>query len=154
MKRGSGNKTGEYHKVVHVWIKNSQGLYLIQQRNKATDRIPYQWAPTAGAVISGETPFDTALRETKEELGITIDKDAIKHLKTIFVDTSTNNFIIELYLVKANYQIVDLTIDPIEVKAIKYATETEIFQLINENLFWNFIKIIPDVDYFDILRKE
>ena len=63
--RGSDIQSGEYHKIVHIWIRNKKGEYLIQQRNKSTDTIPYQWAPTTGSVASGETPIDTAIREAK-----------------------------------------------------------------------------------------
>lgn len=154
MIRGTKTLNGEYHKVVHIWIQNSKGEYLIQQRNKETDYLPFQWAPTAGAVIAGEEPFTTAIREAEEELGLKLKKDELHHLDTLFVETERSNFIIEIFKVKQDIDLQDLVLDLSEVKAVNYATENKIFELISENKFWNFIKILPDINYFDILRKE
>ena len=71
MERGTSNQKGEYHLVVHVWIRNSKGEYLMQQRNKESDPIPNQWASTGGAVTAGEDSIAGAIRETAEELGVT-----------------------------------------------------------------------------------
>ncbi len=151
-----GNKTlkGEYHKVVHIWIENSQGEYLVQQRNKTTDTYPYQWAPTAGSCIAGELPFQTAIRETKEELGLVLQPDKLKHLKRIFVENSRSNFIIEVYKIKQDVDLETLVLDYNEVKAVAYFSETKIIELITKKRFWDFIQDLPDINYFDILRKE
>ncbi len=151
-----GNKTlpGEYHKIVHVWIQNSQVDYLVQQRNKTTDTIPYQWAPTAGSCIAGETPLETVIRETKEEMGLELERDKIQYLNRIFVENSRSNFIIEIFKIKQDVDLEKLVLDDFEVKAVAYFSETKIFQFIEEKKFWDFIEILPDINYFDILRKE
>ena len=45
--RGTKLLKGEYHIVVNIWIRNNQGQYLIQQRNKLSDKRPFMWAATA-----------------------------------------------------------------------------------------------------------
>lgn len=59
-----------YHLVVHVWIKNKQGKYLISQRSVSRPNCPLMWECVGGSVLSGENSYQGALRETMEEVGI------------------------------------------------------------------------------------
>lgn len=154
MTRGSQMKKGEYHKVVHIWIRNSLGEYLVQQRNKASDINPYQWAPTAGAVSSGEEPLLAAMRETEEEIGLKLTTDELNHLDTFFVENDYSNYIVEIYLVNKDVVIEDLILDNVEVKAISYKTKAQIFKMIDANTFWDFLKYLPEYDYFGVLEKS
>ena len=152
MVRGSQNQMGEYHKVVHIWIRNPKGQYLIQKRNKATDRFPYQWAPTAGAVIQGEDPIDAAIRESKEEIGLHIKPEQLKHLKRYFVDHKKANYVIELFLAEIDIDLSILHMDPVEVQAIQMASMEEIKSLYRHQEFWSFDDI--DKDYLDRLERS
>ena len=71
---------GEYKLSVHVWILNNRGEILIQKRNENLKRNPGKWAFTGGIVDSGETSVEGAIRESKEELGIDIDKNKIERI--------------------------------------------------------------------------
>ncbi|MDC7243926.1 MAG: NUDIX domain-containing protein [Sphaerochaetaceae bacterium] len=149
MKRGERNSVGEYHKVVHIWIKNSSSKYLVQQRNKSTDRFPYQWAPTAGACITGEDIFSTAVRETAEEIGITLNKSDFKHQGSIYVDNDYSNYIIEVFIVTKDIALDSVKLQYEEVKAVAYYNKNEIYEMMINNQFWQF----PN-DYFEILEKS
>lgn len=151
MVRGENNLPGEYHKVVHIWIQNSRGEYLIQQRNKPGDYHPYQWAPTAGAVISGENALDAVVRETKEEIGVDLNKDKIIFVKRYFVKHPKCNHIIEQFVVEQDVNIEDCKIDSTEVKAVMYASMDEINQMLLEERFWDFSGI--DTGYLDFLEE-
>lgn len=59
-----------YHLVVHVWIKNSKGEYLISQRSADRPTFPLMWECVGGSVIKGENSLQGALREAKEEVGL------------------------------------------------------------------------------------
>ena len=73
-KRGKKVPDNYYHLVVHVWIKNNKGEYLISQR--AENRmLPLKWECTGGSVLKGETSIEGAIRETKEEVGIELNKE-------------------------------------------------------------------------------
>lgn len=152
MIRGMQNQAGEYHKVVHLWIRNSKGEYLIQQRNKSTDRFPYQWAPTAGAVKKGEKAIDACLREAKEEIGIDIISSELKEIYQVYVDDDYANFIIIVYLLEQDVSIDECLIDDIEVKAIRYASFQQIQELLNNQKFWDFNPIDPN--YFEIIERS
>lgn len=152
--RGSKLERGEFHKVTHVWIRNAEGNYLIQQRNKKTDRIPYQWATTMGAVVSGERSRYSSSREVFEEIGILIDEENFIHLDTYFVPNSHASFIVDLFLVKANILIKDTVLDKLEVRNVKYASISEIKTMIKNNDFWEYEKVLKADNYFDLIEKS
>ena len=83
--RGEHSGEGKYHLVVHIWLRNDKGEYLIQQRNKIEDIVPYQWAITGGAVLAGESSIEGAIRETQEEIGIELRPDQFELKKRYFI---------------------------------------------------------------------
>ena len=68
--RGEEIPAGAYHLVVHVWIKNSKGQYLISKRAASRKDNPLMYECVGGSVLQGETSLQGALREVKEEVGI------------------------------------------------------------------------------------
>lgn len=64
---------GCFHLVVHVWIKNSKGEYLISQRAASRPTCPLMWECVGGSVIAGESSLEGAVREVKEEVGLDLD---------------------------------------------------------------------------------
>ncbi len=70
--RGNELPANSYHLVVHVWIKNNQGKYLISQRAKNRPTFPLMWECVGGSVLKGETSLQGALRETAEEVGVAL----------------------------------------------------------------------------------
>lgn len=70
--RGETVPEGFYHLVVHVWICNGKDEYLISQRSVDRPTCPLMWECVGGSVIKGEDSLSGAIRETKEEVGITL----------------------------------------------------------------------------------
>lgn len=68
--RGQAIPSGYYHLVVHVWIRNSRGEYLISQRSASREAHPLKWECVGGSVLMGEDSLSGALRETEEEVGV------------------------------------------------------------------------------------
>lgn len=68
--RGEKVPDGYFHLVVHVWIKNSKGEYLIAQRAADRPTFPLMWECVGGSVTKGENGLQGAVREVKEEVGI------------------------------------------------------------------------------------
>lgn len=70
-RRGDFLRPGDYHLVVHVWIQNRHGEYLITKRapNKG---FPNMWETTGGSALQGDDSLRAALREVKEETGLTL----------------------------------------------------------------------------------
>lgn len=57
---------------MHIWIKNSEGKWLISKRTP-NKNYPLLWECTGGSVVAGEESLSGALREVREELGIELD---------------------------------------------------------------------------------
>lgn len=62
-----------YHLVVHVWIQNSKGQYLISQRSASRPMFPLMLECVGGSVLKGESSCQGAVREVKEEVGLDLD---------------------------------------------------------------------------------
>lgn len=71
--RGTELPKGCYHLVVHVWIKNKKGQYLISQRSASRPTFPLMWECVGGSVVKGENSLQGAIREVKEEVGIDLE---------------------------------------------------------------------------------
>ncbi len=73
--KSEAHKKGFYHASVHVWIFDQKGNVLVQRRAKTKDTHPDHWdVSVAGHIGSGESALDSAVRETKEEVGLSINK--------------------------------------------------------------------------------
>ena len=80
----AGNKTGriqrrgdplapeDCHLCVHVWIRNAAGQYLLTRRAPEKSGAGL-WECTGGSALAGEDSLTAALREVKEETGVTLD---------------------------------------------------------------------------------
>ena len=73
IERGLPLAEGKYFLIVDVWIKNNNGEFLISKRTPNSIPDPNKWQPTCGCVIAGEDSITAALRETTEELGVTLN---------------------------------------------------------------------------------
>lgn len=73
--RGEEIPEGYYHLVVHVWIRNSRGEYLISQRSEDRPTDPLKWECVGGSALKGEDSLAAALRETEEEVGIRLSPE-------------------------------------------------------------------------------
>lgn len=71
--RGEKLPPERYHLVVHVWIRNSQGQWLISQRAASRPTFPLKWESVGGSVTKGEDSLTGAIREAKEEVGVDLD---------------------------------------------------------------------------------
>ena len=73
----------EYRIISEIWIQNSKGEFLIQQRAAHKKQFGGWWYCTTGGVLAGESPEGAALREANEELGITLKKENATFYKVI-----------------------------------------------------------------------
>lgn len=134
VKKGSPLLSGEYHIIVEGWIRTGKETYLIQKRSKRKKSFGGMWyCSVGGSVISGEEPIDGLLRETKEELGIDLDRDKI-YLKRIIRE---NNGIFYIYLIDMNVNLEDVKLQEEEVEDAKIASVDEIFRMIDEGILLN-----------------
>lgn len=153
MQRGSIFKKGEYAMVVHVWIKVNETQFLIQQRNKKHDPIPYQWATISGLLNAKETPVDAAIRETKEELGLTIDKNSLNKVAHIISSHDAYHTITHVFMVQMDVDEASIQLQLDEVRDYDFKTLEDIRALVDKNHFWNYTKLLNVADYFCYLEE-
>ena len=134
---------GEYNFSIHLWIKNNKNEYLMQQRTKTDKSMPNKWSVVTGGVQSGEEPKQAAIREAKEELGVSINVEKLQELNIIKRD---RDFVF-LFLIKENFQ--NILMQKEEVQNIKYMDDIEIEKFIRKK------KIAPSIidKYKNIINK-
>lgn len=126
------HQIGLWHKVVYIWIINSRDELLIQKRSPNKDKDPNLWTISAyGHLSAGDSSKDGALRELYEELGIHILEEELKYLFTVkqhkvHREDYIDNEIIDVYLVKKDINLKDLTIQKEEVSEIKLIPYNEL----------------------------
>ena len=81
--RGESIPQGCYHLVVHIWIRNKKGEYLISQRSADRPKNPLKWECVGGSVLKGEDSITGALREIEEEVGLKFSPADGKVIRTI-----------------------------------------------------------------------
>ena len=81
--RGKPIPEGRYHLVVHVWIRNASGEYLISQRSPDREKDPLKWESVGGSALMGEDSLSAALREVQEEVGVSLNPNQGKVVKTM-----------------------------------------------------------------------
>jgi 8-oxo-dGTP diphosphatase len=144
---GNGNKTGrtvergktmkqdEYHLVVNVWIKNSNGEYLITKRSPNKSAFPNMWETTCGAAIVGEDSLKAALREVKEEIGIQLSLLNGQYLYRLKAQLNGIPQFVDVWLFKEEVNIKDVIYQTEEVCEAKWATQVQIKAMIESGEF-------------------
>lgn len=146
VRRGLFNRfeSGRYHLVVHIWIKNSKGEFLIQQRSKNKEPMAGEWAATSGAVISGETAAQAAVRELHEELGILVKTEELHYLARFKRKVS----ITDIWWVGVDASLDSLVLQREEVTKAMWVTKERLREMIGAGEFHNY-----GADYFDAVFR-
>lgn len=143
--RGKMMRKGDFHPCVSVWIKNNKDEFLISQR-ASTKTTPNMWETTGGSIITGEDSLTAALRETKEELGISLNADNGKIFKSYTYPHSSGDgaAYIEVWIFKQNINITTISLQHEETCNAIWANKDQIKEMINDKTFVNY-------DYIDEL---
>ena len=84
--RGEAHSGGFYYRTIYVLVKNSHGRILLQQRSSTKDLYPSCWDLSVGGHVSyGDSYLNTAIRELREELGLSARPQDLTFLKEILV---------------------------------------------------------------------
>lgn len=139
-KRGDEIPEGEYHLVVEIWTRDDAGRFLISRRHPDKPWGLF-WECTGGSVVAGEDSLTGAQRELEEELGIRVEKEALKY---IFTDAGVRHrsCIYDTYEVRWNGSITDLTLQEGEVVDAKWVDYDELCALYDAGVF------VPQLGYF------
>lgn len=85
--KSDAHRNGWYHPTTHIWLYTANTEILLQQRAKNKDTHPLLWdVSVAGHIGAGEDVLDSAVREIKEEIGLTVlpsDLHKIGYFKSV-----------------------------------------------------------------------
>lgn len=118
-RRGDVIPDGLYHLVVHSWIMDKSGMFLVSQRQKRRS-YALKWERTGGSVLEGESSLSGAIREVKEELGIDLSGEISYFIKSEKRDKYHDFFDSWLFIV--DKEKMHCVIDESEVKDYKWMT--------------------------------
>jgi ADP-ribose pyrophosphatase YjhB (NUDIX family) len=135
-----GQKNQHRVGIVHLFIENSKGEFLIQKTSKDRDSI---YATTGGHVTYGSTFEEAVINEAKEELGIDITIDELKEVNTFIREKVVQ----KVFHLKKDINIEDIVMQPEEVAAVKWVTVPELENMIQAEetpqslkIYFNFLK--------------
>lgn len=143
--RGEQLPIDGYHLVVHVWIRNSKGEYLISQRSANRPTNPLMWECVDGSVVKGEDSLQGVLREVKEEVGIDLLPEkgqvVLSDIKKIEFGKVVNKIVdVWLFDYDGEVDLGNATTD--EVAQVAWMNREQIKELFEHNMF------VETLEYF------
>ena len=143
--RGEQLPINGYHLVVHVWIRNSKGEYLISQRSANRPTHPLMWECVDGSVVKGEDSLQGALREVKEEVGVDLLPEKgqviLSDIKKIEFGKVVNK-IVDIWLFKYDGEVDLSNATTDEVAQVAWMNRSQIKELFDANMF------VDTLEYF------
>ncbi len=142
--RGDAIPDGFYHLVVHAWICNRKGQYLITKRAKNRPTYPLMFECVSGSVLQGETSEQGAIREVQEEVGLNFAGIKGKLVRVSLrkeVNGTKYNDILNAWLFDYNGEVDLKTATTDEVEEAKWLNIEEIKAIQEAGL------LVPSFDY-------
>lgn len=146
--RGTELPEDGFHLVVHVWIKNSMGKYLLAQRSPNKPTFPNMWECVGGGVLKGENSIQGVLREVKEEVGLDFSMEDGTLLFTKIrrtINGKRYNDIVDVWLFHYDGDVLLENATTDEVAQVRWMNREEISELRQER---KLVYSIKDLDYF------
>ena len=132
--RGTKLATGEFYLVVHVWIKDENANYLIQQRATHLASDPGIWAITVGNVLASEDSLNGAIREVEEELGIQLLPSQL----SLFDRHPMGNRVEDIWFAEVRSNSIGAPTLGREVSAWKWVSKDELHQMVSCSEFFKY----------------
>ncbi len=133
---------GEYGYMVHVIIR-CNGKYLLQQRSLSKKFYAGQWDATCGKVSAGESGIEGAIREVKEELGLSADKNEF----TLFYHGIYQNAVLlDIFLLEKDFKEEDLVLCKEEVEAVKFCDFEETVEILTPTKGEDYINTLYKIE--------
>lgn len=133
IKRGDALAEGEYYVCCEIWIQNTKGEFLITQRHP-DKKAGGMWEFSGGGVLAGETTKQAAVRELEEEIGISIEEEEL----TLVEVYKHKNYFMDIFTVKKDIDLQELTLQPEEVVNAKWVSDEELCRMIaDKQIVWS-----------------
>ena len=139
---------GYYHQTAHIWFYTTEGDILLSQRSANKTICPLLWdVSVAGHIDAGETVKQAAIRETKEEIGLTISGKDLHEIGVFECFQTYESGIIDnefhnTFIAKLNVILPELIPQEEEVEALKLVSAYDFSELI-DNIENNNNHLVP-----------
>ncbi len=136
--KSDAHRNGLWHRAAHIWIYNAKGEILLQLRAQGKELYPDLWdLSVAGHVSASEKPIVSAVREIKEEIGLTIDEKDLQFCDikkvSIMLGNIKNNEFYYVYLFKFDGDIKELKLQESEVQGVCFMSISKILRELQKN---------------------
>ena len=132
MVRGEPVPEGFYRLVVHVCIFDPEGRMLIQQRQPFKKGWSNLWdISVGGCAMAGDSSRTAAERETREELGLSLNRADTRPTLTLHWEHGFDDY----YAVTMAVDPESLRLQYEEVQAARWASREEILRMIDDGTF-------------------
>lgn len=119
---------GKNFMIILLFIQNQQGKFLIQKVSKEKGG---EYATTGGHTTFGDDNVITAIKECKEELGITLSEEELVLVSSRKYDCC----FAETFYCKKEINVQDIDLQVEEVESVEWLSIEEIKKLIINNQF-------------------
>jgi len=116
-----GSESGDdIGRISSLWLVNSKKQILLAQRSFNKKYSPGKWGPAvSGTIVKGESYLENVIKETKEEIGISLAEYNFKEIDKIFTKTG-HSFFCQWYFLQADIPIEELIFPKDEVEQLKW----------------------------------
>lgn len=132
--KNKAHEDGNFHRTAHVWIINDKNELLLQKRSSMKKTHPNCWDISgAGHIRSGEQVLSGAVRELKEELGVTIEEKELNFIDVIKSTKNPKNMeFAYVFLIKQNKDINEYVFEDLKVSEVKYVHFEKLEQMVKD----------------------
>ncbi len=152
---------GLWHAGAHVVVCSQDGHIIVQKRSAAMQMNPSLLDMSCGGFVdTGETPEQAAIRETKEELGITIAASQLRPLGTHYKNHAWpkqgihDRAIIYCYQVVLDRRDITISVQQSEVEWARFVPLRQVKRLIRLHRLKNLGRIEPQYSFYRQLLKK
>ena len=135
----------EYHLSVLAVIVRPDGRFLITKRVMSKHWAPGWWEVPGGGVRSGETSYQAALREAKEETGLDLSEAKSELFLTYHRENpgTGDNYFVDVYRFVLDFDEKDIRLQTEETTDYRLASHDEIRELDKQGVFLHYQSIRP-----------
>ena len=138
--REKAHVEGIPHRTAHIWIireKESRVEILLQKRSQNKDSFPGKFdTSSAGHIQAGDEPLESALRELKEELGISATPEQLHFAGTFPISFAKEFYgkmfrdeeIAFVYIYQEPVNTEELVLQTEEVEAVQWFDLDEVYE--------------------------